>query len=70
MSFPLEKKPLTEIHGNKKNDISIRDELYLLKKRSPTPETLKKNTKTSTYQNSEKLREIITMNNFKYARVI
>ena len=53
--------------GIKKNDIKIRDELYLLKKRSPTPEN-SKNTKTPTYQNSEKSREII--NNLKYTRMI
>ena len=47
LSFPLENKKYgtqTEIHGfhgNLKNDIKIRDELYKQKKRSPTPENIK-----------------------------
>ena len=48
LSFPLEKKKVRYKNRNPwitqelKNDIKIRDELYKLKRRSPTPENIKK----------------------------
>ena len=76
LSFPLEK---TKIRYKNRNlwitkelisDIKIRDKLYKLKKMSPTPENKIKYTKTRIYQNKEKLKEIITMNNLKHTRMI
>ena len=52
-----------------KNDIKKRDELYKLKRRSPTPKKNIIHTKIPTYQNKEKLRETITMNNLNYTRI-
>ena len=49
ISFPLEMKKKSYTNQNPwitrelKNDIKIRDELYKQKKRSPTPENIKKN---------------------------
>ena len=79
LSFPLERKQIRYKNRNpwitqelKKNDISIQDELYKLKRRSPIPENIKItiiHTKIPTYQNKEKLREIITMNNLNNTRM-
>ena len=75
LSFPLAKTKIRYKNRNPwitkelQNDIKIRDELYKLKKRSPTPEN-KIYTKTLIYQNKEQLKEIITMNNLKYTRII
>ena len=75
LSFSLEK---TKIRNKNRHqwitkelisDIKIRDKLYKLKKMSLTPENIKY-TKTQIYQNKEKLKEIITMNNLKYTRMI
>ena len=68
LRFPLEKPNIRYINRNPWitkeliSDIKIRDKLYNLKKMSPTPEN--KN-KYKIYQNKEKLKEIITMNNLK-----
>ena len=68
ISFPLEKKKneIHGLHGVEKNDINIRDELYMQKKRSPTPENIKKYKNT----NLSKQRKAENMNNLNYTRMI
>ena len=73
LSFPLDKTKIRYKNRNPwiteelKSDNKIRDTLYKLKKKSPTPENIYtyKYTKTLIYQNKDKLKEIITMSNLK-----